>query len=174
MIDVYYVENYNDMKSEVLITYFLKKYYGIKQDIEYKHGKYGKPYLKNDDIGLFFSVSHCNNTWVCCFSDSEIGLDIENIKRIPTAQLVSKFHLIEKNYVLSDNREYLDRFWEIWTKKEAYLKFLGVGFHNSLDSFNVFELKTYSVFYIKDFVISIFYRTEDQKIEIKKFHEINI
>lgn len=81
----------------------------------------GKPYFK--DLPLKFSVSHSDGKVVVAVSDKEIGVDIQHVK--PRSPAVAKrfFTFEECTYVGDD----IARFYEIWTKKEAYGKWEGSG-----------------------------------------------
>ena len=49
-----------------------------------------------------------------------------------------------------------NRFFEIWTQKEAYLKFKGTGISGGLNRFNVFEIpEKINTFIIDGYVISV-------------------
>jgi phosphopantetheinyl transferase len=54
-------------------------------------------------------------------------------------QLVCRFfHPDEQDYVFAaQGQERVKRFYEIWTKKESYLKYLGTGIDCALNSFSV-------------------------------------
>ncbi|MBQ6893177.1 MAG: 4'-phosphopantetheinyl transferase superfamily protein [Oscillospiraceae bacterium] len=82
----------------------------------------GKPYFK--DIPLKFSVSHSGRCVILAVSDREIGADVQ--------YMAERSLDIAKRYFTDKEREYVGgdiiRFYEIWTKKEAYAKWDGRGF----------------------------------------------
>nr|MBQ4320164.1 4'-phosphopantetheinyl transferase superfamily protein [Clostridia bacterium] len=97
----------------------------------------GKPYIISDPR-FRFSISHSGIYTAVAFSDSEIGLDIEQINRHLDRKSVSNtvFTPDERSYIYSTDNENLHRlrFTELWTAKESYLKYLGTGFRkNPLD-----------------------------------------
>lgn len=91
----------------------------------------GKPYAVNADV--HFSISHSKEYVVCFVSEDEIGVDIEQIRpveaRITNISCTDK----DKEYIFGGSetetltRDMQDRFFEVWTAKEAYFKYLGTG-----------------------------------------------
>ena len=106
---------------------------------------YGKPYFTEAEFeGIFFSRSDTKGCKTIGFSDNEIGVDCENTKERPGI----RFQAIAKRCFTEDELEYLDseaagateRFFELWTAKEAYMKYTGKGFAEEFRSFSVFRL----------------------------------
>lgn len=115
-------------------------YYKLSTDMcEISFTEYGKPYfpkLPNKHFNLSHSGSYC----ICTFAESEIGIDIEEIKDIDFLKIVNRFFSDkEKKFIFAHSNIYIQRrrFFEIWTKKEAYIKYIGKGFHVPLRSFDV-------------------------------------
>ena len=82
-----------------------------------------------------FSISHSGN--LVMFSDSRIdlGIDVEQHVEMDFDALSDYFSRAEKEYILS-SKDIKQRFFEIWVKKEAALKALGIGIVNGLKDFN--------------------------------------
>jgi 4'-phosphopantetheinyl transferase len=102
----------------------------------------GKPVLgeahKNHRIE--FNLSHSSDWIVLGFSRAiPLGIDIEWCRELEFDELVAGFFSpIERNAwatLPAANRR--ETFFTAWTRKEAYLKALGVGLSKSLDSFAV-------------------------------------
>ena len=83
--------------------------------------EFGKPYFR--DLPIKFSVSHSGDQVILAASDKEIGADIQYVN--PRAVRVAERFFTESEcaYVGGD----CARFFEIWTKKEAYAKWQGEG-----------------------------------------------
>lgn len=99
------------------------------------HGN-GKPYFEGED-GIFVSLSHGDGICVAAISDGEVGVDTELMKG-GDERLLS----IAKRYFAPDEAEYagiepIPRFYEIWCKKESYVKFTGKGISSGLSNFSV-------------------------------------
>jgi len=117
---------------------------------ETRKGAYGKPYFSEPEYeGLFFSLSHTRGRVAVGFSDGELGVDCENIEARPGIE--SRYEGIARRCFTDDERAYVDgkaagsldavgRFFEIWTAKEAYMKYTGRGFSEGWRSFSVFGL----------------------------------
>lgn len=102
---------------------------GISLDsIVFDKNKNGKPFAVNS--GVFFSVSHCVDTVVCAISENEIGIDTEKIRSI-RLRIAEKFATeAELEYIGDD----VNRFFEIWTLKEAFFKCKGTGLGSDIKS----------------------------------------
>ena len=97
----------------------------------------GKLYCKNAD-GLKFNISHSQSTVAVVVSQKEVGIDIETIRplNLKLAQKICTHEELEyvfehtpsdEDFEQSTNIDYVRRFLEIWTLKEAYLKCEGTG-----------------------------------------------
>ena len=64
----------------LLTAYGLRKFGLDEKDMIYRLNKYGKPYFE-DYPDIHFSVSHCREMAVCAFSESNVGCDIEMIRK---------------------------------------------------------------------------------------------
>lgn len=63
--------------AAILLDIGLKRIW--ERNIKIIHNDYGKPYFK-DFEKINFNISHSGEYVVCCFSDKEIGVDIEKIR----------------------------------------------------------------------------------------------
>lgn len=112
------------------VTHF---YPDAKLPISYNRNENGKPYLT--DYPLCISISHSGDYAVCAVSDTEVGIDIQQIRK-------ANFR-IAKRYFTSEECEYIGndelRFFELWSKKESYLKAIGTGITVPLNSFSTLK-----------------------------------
>ncbi len=156
----------NDKKlslySELLIRQIVCHNYNLKNDkVNFEYNKFGKPHLLNIP-NFHFNISHTQCALIVATHSSSIGIDIEELSSIDSnieADLVKRFFCIdERNYIFKSSASMDKRFWEVWTKKEAYLKFLGTGLNIPLNSFSIFSTNISSKMHTvqKDnFVISL-------------------
>lgn len=156
--------------SEIIVRQQCIKYLNCNnKDIYFRKNKYGKPYLDNNH--LFFNISHSNETLVVAFSDKEIGVDIEKIGFCNFNIANRCFCENEYNYIVSKFKDKDVRFFDIWTKKEAYIKYLGIGLLKPLNSFNVlsddFDMHSYG-FRINSYIISLY--SEYELIDASKIN----
>ena len=96
----------------------------------------GKPYMSGQP-SLPFSLSHTDKAVAVALSDEAVGVDIEKLRQA-NGQIARRFFTArEAAYVLSKDSD--RRFFEIWTKKEAYIKRSGAGLSCPLRSFDVLK-----------------------------------
>lgn len=127
--------------ADLLMRMELSKYLKISfQDLEFRFSKFGKPYLLYPS-NLFFNYSHTSNCILLGLCNTgEIGVDIETIKETSLDIMSVIFHPIEKKYVSNSSEKHkYNNFFKIWTKKEAYTKFLGTGLFDSLNKINILD-----------------------------------
>ena len=122
------------MGSGLLINFIKRKYF-VNSDVVVD--KHGKPYFVNSD--LKFNLSHSGRYVVAAVSDYEVGIDIQKKK-------ADKHRIAEKNFLRGEceyinsganDEERHQRFCEVWTLKEAYLKNIGMGLRKPLNSFEI-------------------------------------
>jgi len=98
-------------------------------------GEHGKPYFIANPY-CHFSLSHSGESFALITHDAPIGIDIERLRHADFKIARRFFTQDEQDYVDGDNF----RFFEIWTKKEAYVKYTGEGLSRPFSSFSVFKL----------------------------------
>jgi 4'-phosphopantetheinyl transferase len=101
------------------------------RSLEFDYDSLGKPHLVGA-ADLWFSLSHADGLVGCALGvHREIGIDIENWRRETDmdAILDVAFAASERSWVAaSPTGDRCERFFQLWTLKEAYLKAKGVGF----------------------------------------------
>lgn len=149
--------------SGLLICTEASKQMGIKSnEIQFEYNEHGKPSIKNFPE-FYFSVSHSGNCVAFVSDTSPIGIDTEIISdaRIEIAKRF--FSENEYKYIL-ESKNQNNTFYEIWTKKEAYVKLIGTGLSTPLSSFDVNDEKFSNHFYTKqisEYMLSIFSETKN-------------
>ena len=98
----------------------------------FSQNKYGKPELGGAcALPLKFNLSHSESLAAFAFSfETEVGVDIELVHPLPGIELLSEQSFSIQEYVAfgqvkSDRKTH--EFFRYWTRKEAYLKGLGLG-----------------------------------------------
>jgi len=104
-------------------------------DLRFSNNAFGKPFLKGFPK-FQYNVSHTKNALVIAVSEKPIGVDIEKFKDSDMKIARRFFHNNEIEYILSSKNQD-EAFYEIWTKKEAYIKWVGKGLSMLLKSFDV-------------------------------------
>jgi 4'-phosphopantetheinyl transferase len=122
--------------AEILVRMQAARRLGLaNEEIIFAANEFGKPYLP-DHPAFNFNISHTRSAIAVAFSDETIGVDIEKIKAADLRIADRFFTAAEQNYIHSSEKP--ERaFFEMWTKKEAYIKCLGTGLATSLNSFDV-------------------------------------
>ena len=111
----------------------LRRILGVTEDQIEKNG-FGKPYLKAGK-DVFYNLSHSGRYVVLAWGATEVGVDIQQHDS-GTDRKALEMHFFapdEQGYACGD----IGRFYEIWTKKESYLKYTGRGLRTDLRSFSV-------------------------------------
>lgn len=127
--------------SEVILRSILcQKLHQSNGEIAFQIGEQGKPYLSGDPV--FFNLSHTRNAIAVAVSHTPVGIDLERVETCPLQVADRFFTANERAYICSDLHGRDGRFYEIWTKKEAYIKYSGKGLSVALPSFDVLENKT--------------------------------
>lgn len=105
--------------------------------------QYGRPFVTAPAIAMtvYFSLSHTEGCVTCILSGHEaVGVDVEQVRErillMETARSAFSSEEIATLRALSPN-EFVDRFFDYWTLKEAYLKARGSGLNFPLDQFSI-------------------------------------
>lgn len=124
--------------GELLIKFVVKEYLNINERLFMEKNEYGKPYFVNKP-DIEFNISHSGDFVVCAIDGKPLGIDIEKIKLLEYKGLVDMFFANEEaEYILNESElKSLNRFYEIWTLKESYIKCCGRGLSIDLKSFSI-------------------------------------
>ncbi len=132
----------NSLLADVLSRFLICQREHINNDqLRFETNAYGKPFVSIPFI--HFNASHAGHRIAVAISDFPIGIDIETITT-PCAEIAKRyFSQDESAYVLHPCQAMDLRFFEIWTKKEAYIKYKGKGLAIALRSFSVLQPPPY-------------------------------
>lgn len=134
--------------GDTLTRIIICKHLGCKnKDIKYKYNEYGKPYIKEN---LEFNISHSGEYVVVAIDDCPVGIDIEEMKNIEFEGIAKGYYdESEYKWIINHEKEQQMRcFYELWTLKESYVKYVGKGLSIAFNSFrfkinekkNLFEI----------------------------------
>lgn len=123
--------------AELLLQYSLFQEAGRFAEINIIYNKFGKPSL-NYSNNFSYNLSHSGKWVAIAYGNTEVGIDIEKIQP-GKGDIADKFFTEEENCFIHEakGREQVERFTQIWTLKESYIKYLGTGLSTRLDSFSV-------------------------------------
>ena len=84
----------------------------------------GRPYFNSS---FDFNISHSGSVVVCAISKvHKVGIDVEEIKSVPLNDFKNHFGKIDWESIINSPQPY-KTFYDLWTKKEAFLKANGIG-----------------------------------------------
>jgi 4'-phosphopantetheinyl transferase len=114
---------------------------GPPQAITFRYGPNGKPEVVTDQSGgpVHFSVSHSQGLAVYAVAAEPLGVDLERHRPLPVEDLASRFLSDYEAAAVAraEGVDQLELFITCWTRKEAYLKAVGVGLSAPLQDFDV-------------------------------------
>ena len=129
--------------SRGTLRHLLSRQFGRSpKDIEFCYGEYGKPSIVLDSeshCNFHFNVSHSGELALCALGgQARVGVDIEKLKPIQRLdsmmeRCLSKIELDQVNNEPEPTHAFLQR----WTCKEAYLKAIGLGLSQSMQTVEV-------------------------------------
>ena len=105
-----------------------------ERDIVISSEESGRPAAPG--LPFYLSVSHSADVAVCAVSERRIGIDTEKIRPVSTSLALRFFDEDDREYVFSHGAQpkklesdisVLERFFRVWTSREAYAKYTGAG-----------------------------------------------
>ena len=112
-------------------------------DWSFVANRYGRPFISAPAFAraVYFSLSHTEGCVACAVSNCEaVGIDVERIQERRSLLTIARSNFspeeIEALRVLPPS-DLVDRFFDYWTLKEAYLKARGTGLNFPLNQFSI-------------------------------------
>jgi 4'-phosphopantetheinyl transferase len=109
---------------------------------KFTKNEYGKPYIKNAPmkLPLHFNLSHTEKAAVLAVTvNREVGVDVEYLcRKGKTVELAESYFSpaeVQQLLILPKAKQ-KERFFELWTLKEAYIKACGMGLSIPLSHFS--------------------------------------
>jgi len=128
------------VSGELLARFSIGRYMNDeKAEITLAYGEKGKPHLENlKDV--HFNISHSGHYIVCAVSSVEIGIDVERIRTV-NLRIADRFFSESEIADLKacDESTRMQYFITLWTIKESYLKAIGRGLTQHLNSFTIIK-----------------------------------
>jgi 4'-phosphopantetheinyl transferase len=124
-----------------LLRVLIGRYLGIAPEaVAFYYGSHGKPYVGS---GLSFNLSHSHGLALCAFAwQGELGIDVERLNPECNAEeIATNFFTpgeVAEIRAQPENRRYV-RFFDFWTRKEAYIKARAKGLSIPLNEFEVLD-----------------------------------
>ena len=96
----------------------------------HRRERQGKPYFSSN-CEIFFNISHSSNYVACVIGNRPVGIDIEKARKGRQNLAKRFFDVSEAEWIKECDSD--QRFFRIWTLKEAYGKATGQGVLDILD-----------------------------------------
>jgi len=134
----FFSDRQNVLLADILARYEICRRTGMTNwQLDFSVNEYGKPYLVNDPH-VQYNLSHSGKYIAFAIDSKPVGIDVEKIDHIDMKIAKRFFTSSEFSYINSQNcNMQIMSFYQIWTKKESYIKFEGKGLSIPLTSFNV-------------------------------------
>jgi 4'-phosphopantetheinyl transferase len=130
--------------AHILLRELLGQRLGLAaEDVAYRReqcpscgGPNGRPALDGDARSLHFSISRSGGLVLIAIASVPVGVDVEVFPHDETPSEVSSLlHADERSEIASAApSERTEVFTRLWTRKEAYLKGIGIGVAHDLDA----------------------------------------
>ena len=96
--------------------------------IEFAIGNNKKPRLLNGDgPGIQYNISHAGQWILLVIAKTDIGADVEYIDQRFAFRDILEEHFSADEVAFINQKDPVDRFFKLWTRKEAFLKATGQG-----------------------------------------------
>jgi 4'-phosphopantetheinyl transferase len=123
--------------SHGIMRRLLSSYLGCNPtDISYKVNAYGKPTLASSNPSIHFNLTHSHDLGALAISTCPIGVDIEKIAPLEDYVSLTKHFLApeeRQSFQQLPSQEQQLAFYRAWTRKEAYIKGIGMGLSYPID-----------------------------------------
>lgn len=117
--------------GDMLARMFAMDVEGLRNDqISFEKGVFGKPRLQKMSEPWDYNISH-SGKWVAGIvsrKGQRVGIDIQKMENMDPA--LARYSMSEeetKQYQALNPEEQLHYFYDLWTRKESYLKMEGIG-----------------------------------------------
>ena len=106
------------------------------KNFDITYDEYGKSYV-GDKSDIYFNISHSGEYCVLALSDENVGVDIQQARKVNLRIAEKWFNEKENEYIkgASTEDEALMRFARIWSAKESYAKYTGKGLSEPFTKF---------------------------------------
>jgi len=133
-----------NIAGQAALRLILSRYTGRPaKHIQFFKGPKGKPYLSPEleATPLQFNVSNSGErALIAVTQEAQVGIDLEGHREVTYGDSVARRHFSPAEYAQLprvDNPQWLNHFFNCWTRKEAFIKVTGEGLSRALDSFEV-------------------------------------
>jgi 4'-phosphopantetheinyl transferase len=127
-----------------VLRQLLSRYLDTKPEVlKLSYGAYGKPSLsgEHEDSSLRFNMSHSHEVALFAFAKNcEIGVDVEHVRTDFASEEIARRFFSRREVEMFNavpEHQQVTAFFKCWTRKEAFIKVIGLGLSQPLDKFDV-------------------------------------
>ncbi|QFZ84102.1 4'-phosphopantetheinyl transferase superfamily protein [Variovorax paradoxus] len=136
-------DRHRHLLTRTLVRSVLSRYAPVApQTWQFATNAFGRPRIGTCDareaVGLNFNLSHTDGLIVLAVARHiELGVDVENVERKAALDVANHYFSPAEAQALDalPSTDQAERFFELWTLKESYIKARGLGLQIPLDSF---------------------------------------
>lgn len=129
------MDQYRGLASSLLTRCIISESLGIdNRDIVFEKSEYGKPICPSA-LDIQFNLSHSGNYVAGVFDEKQVGIDVEEVKDKDNDDIVNRFFSQQEKDYYENCEDKRRKFYELWTIKEAYIKYLGLGMSKGFHTF---------------------------------------
>lgn len=118
----------------LLFLYGYRNQTGYSDLPDFLHHENNKPYI-GGHTDFYFNISHCNSAICCICGNNEVGIDIENVRKI-SENIINKICSPSEILQITASPKPDAKFIEFWTIKEAITKLDGTGIFQDVRKIN--------------------------------------
>ena len=113
------------------------------EELKFSYGAYGKPALNGEhkNSRLRFNMSHSHEVALFAFAENrELGVDVEHIRADFASEEIARRFFSPREvetFNALPQQDQVAAFFRCWTRKEAFIKVIGMGLSQPLDQFDV-------------------------------------
>lgn len=163
--------------ADILIRCLLSRQLGRRfEDIHIQTTETGKPYIEGSPR-LDFNLSHTKTAIAAALSDKPVGIDIEKIHEISPSVPPAVCTESELAWLNAPGADPTRRFMELWTRKEALVKYDGTGLSRELKTCDTLTDRPplrLSTLYERDYVLSVCAHEACTAAELTRLSEENL
>ena len=142
------VRDGNNRKVAISEYFLLNELLNLTDNVDFSYNENGKPLLS----GYNFSISHCDDVICIAIGETQIGVDIEKIRKYN--ENFAKFILNDEELAFIEKQPNKDELiTKFWTQKDATIKCLGLALNTPLKNVINGEQFDYKLDKYKDYYL---------------------
>jgi 4'-phosphopantetheinyl transferase len=140
-----------------LLRALIGRYLGCHPaSVSFRYNASGKPYLRHSLAELSFNLSHSDGMALYAFAgEGELGIDIAwRDPKVRGEEIARRFFTPDECLFIEQGflQEKHERFFYLWSRKEAYIKAVSKGLSIPLNEFDVATSSSIDGFEIRSFI----------------------